>query len=213
MKKAFLFITVICFFGTSTIHAQTNQGKFIIGTSSTISLAGSSQNFMNLGFTSSKSKSDDYTSDSDKSTNFNLQPKAGYFVIDNLVTGLDITWIYGGSKSSEYDYKYSQTLIAFGPFVRYYIPAGSILPFFEIDGTLGTLIEKNDFTGSEDKDKSRVLSFSAKAGAAIPLGDVVLFEMMMLYNTASIKPKEDNNNNSRNVWNTFGINFGFIVLL
>lgn len=214
MKKATFGIILLCIFSLSSINAQTDQGKFLLGSSTSIGFWGSSNEFMNIGFTSTKSKSDNYTDDdADKQINLNLQPKFGYFATDNLAVGLDLIVYFSHYKSGGTDSKTNSTLLLAGPFVKYYIPAGSVKPFFEASGAMGGIFSKYEYSGDEEKDKSRAISTTARAGIAIPIGEVVLFETSIFYNYMNLKDTEDNDENYREIYNTFGVNIGFIILL
>lgn len=214
MKKVILCILVSCLAALSSINAQTSQGKFLVGSSTTIGFLGTTNEFMNLGFTTEKSKDDDNADENPvKMINFNLQPKAGYFVMDNLAVGLDVFLYYQRYKSEDSDSKSRSTVFIAGPFVRYYSSTGVVRPFFEATGSMGKLINKDDYPWGEDKYTERVISASGRAGIAVSLGERVLFETSFLYNYMNMKPTENNDNNHRAIYNTFGINIGFIVLL
>ena len=207
---------IACFIFSSASMAQTDQGKFLVGVSSTLSLAGTGSSLMSLGFSTMKYKSDsdDFEErDPDKETSFNLLPKVGYFVIDNLAVGLDIGIGYSNTKSGESGYKYETTMFSVGPFIRYYFQTKSVLPFIEADASFGGLHSKNQSHNSTSKDKYSVITFGGGLGIAVPIGNRVTFDVMAGYNSLTVKDKEDNEDNDRMVYGTFGVNFGFIVLL
>ena len=58
--------------------------------------------------------------------------KLGFFVIDNLVLGLDLNIALSTVKYGGDNYESSQNLFSAGPFIRYYIPTSKVLPFFEL---------------------------------------------------------------------------------
>jgi hypothetical protein len=220
MKKITLLTVVILTISLGFLNAQTNQGKVLLGVSSTLSLAGTGTDLMNLGYSSVKYKSDAdgfEESDPDKMTSINLLPKVGYFVIDNLALGLDVNIALSTTKDGENSDKYSQTLLSVGPFIRYYIPTSKVLPFFEINGSFGSINNKSDYrdnTNWEDEEyKSSVMSIGGGIGIAAPLSDRVIFDVLVGYNSLTVKDKEDNDDNDRTVIGTLGLKIGFTVLL
>lgn len=206
----------------SMVKSQTNQGKILLGVSSFMSFTGNGSNLMSFGFTSSKTKSDQVgfiESDPDKTFSFNLSPKIGYFITNNLAFGLDITTGYSKNenKSTYYDNTSSGTMICVGPFARYYISAGKVSPFFEVGGTLGRFNSKftDTYMGNTttSESKSNILGIGGGVGIAAPLGERVTFDVVLDYNTFTVKAKNDNPNNTREIDNTFGLKLGFVVLL
>jgi hypothetical protein len=202
------------------LNAQTNQGKVLVGVSSTFSLIGTSTDLMNLGYSSMNFKSDAdgfKESDPDKMTNINLLPKVGYFVVDNLALGLDVNIALSSTKYGEDSNKYSQTLLSAGPFVRYYIPSSKVLPFIEINSSFGAINMKYDYNDNsirEDvEDKISIMSIGGGVGLAAPLGERVTFDVLAGYNSLSLKDKEDNEDNDRWVIGTLGLKVGFTIFL
>lgn len=94
----FMLIVITC----HTTQAQFNQGRILLGG--------------NVNFFSMKDETvqTGLPNRSSNSTQFQLSPNVGYFIIDNLAVGADValSTVSGGSSST--------TLLA-GPFVRYYI--------------------------------------------------------------------------------------------
>jgi len=220
MKKITLFTVLMLIISIGLLNAQTNQGKVLLGVSSSLSLAGTGSDLMNLGYSSLKYKSDAdgfEESNSDKMTSINLLPKVGYFVVDNFAIGLDLNIALSSTKDGEDDDKYSQTLLSVGPFVRYYIPTTKVLPYFEINGSFGAINNKYDYsdnTNWEDEEyKSSVMSIGGGIGLAAPLGERVMFDVLAGYNSLTVKDKEDNDDNDRTVIGTLGLKIGFTILL
>ena len=197
------------------LNAQTQKGNFIIGDlyrpgkSFTFGPTGSP---MNIAFGSSISKSDE-TEDSSptKHLNFNLMPKAGYFVANNLVLGIDLT--LSSERQKEDDYQYTVGTLGAGPFVRYYIPMDKVLPFFELNGSLGRVKTKYSSDQYEDEYTSSLNSIGGGAGLAILLGRIVTFDMLAGYSRMIMKDKDDNADNWRDIYNSVGLKFGFTIIL
>ena len=217
MKKAILLFILIGFCFPPTSKAQMNQGKVLIGLSSRMGvyslISSTSTDIFSLGFSSIKSKSDaaDFEEDpADKMSSINFQPKIGIFVIDNLALGLDFSLATFKYKEESDDDETTISTFGVGPFIRYYLPAEKIAPFFEANAVFGSRKYKWD---PSDEDKSSLFAIGGGAGVAVPLGDKVTFDLLIGYNSYEEKDKEDNEDNFRTVTGTFGIKFGFIVFI
>ena len=197
------------------VKSQIGQGKILVGVSSMMPLLGTGNNFLSVGYSTLKQKSNAtgyVEQDPTKNLNIYLNPKLGYFIANNFAFGLDIFTMFSNSKDDSYTS--SATLLSGGPFVRYYFPANNVLPFLEVGGTLGTVNSKSEYsTYGESKSTSNLFSFGGGVGIAAPLGERVTFDFLVGYHSLTIKDKDDNPDNEREVYGTIGINFGFIVLL
>ncbi len=221
MKKL-LVLTLFTAFLFNKLTAQTEQGGTIIGISSSFGLLNLENGSSLSGFSFSRIKlKSDVTGfdpgEPDKQTRFNLTPRIGYFVIDNLSVGLDITLSTTVNKSGDIDLKESNNFLLAGPFVRYYIPTDKVFPFVEVSGALGGLTSKTEgsdsFFNEDREDKSSLRTILGGAGMAVPLGDKVLFDFMVGYSSLFVKQREDNPENFRTLINSFGFRFGFAVVL
>jgi hypothetical protein len=165
MKKIIVAVSALVL-GT-TAMAQTDQGGWMFG-------AGS-----NLGFTSSKADNDQEDSQSD----LNLDARAGYFVIDNLAAGLDIS--FASSKLG--DASDSQVLV--GPYVRYYLP---MKVFGEVNFGIGSSKSEVDYgapLGTVEV-KYGTTALGIGVGYAAFLNDNISIEPMVRYAMTSSKPDE-----------------------
>lgn len=219
MKKDLFLITSVCFFSISILNAQFDQGKILLGISSSSNLfslyedySGGTSNFMHIGFSTMKWKSNSYEDESEKFRTFNLSPRVGYNIVNNLAGGFDIHFSIMGYGTG--DEKASTTMLGFGPFLRYYMPLEKIAPFFELGGSLGSLRNKYTNWNNEDiTDKLSISSFMGGIGFAVPIGEMVKFDILGGYLSTIAKDKEDNPDNERMVLNTLGIKFGFLIFL
>jgi len=208
MKKP-SFLTIGLFaISIGFLNAQTNQGKLILSLSSDI---------FGLGFTTLKTISDTNGSEeASESFNVNLSPKIGYFLIDNLAIGLDLGVGLQTGNNGTY-HKYTSTSLSAGPFVRYYIPALKVLPFFELGGSVGMMNTKFiniDNTYGEDRvDKTGIINYGGGIGLAAPLGERVMVDVLAGYHSSSVKFSEDNENNERLISGILGLDIGFVILL
>ena len=216
MKKTTIIICICLFVIQLNLKSQTSQGKILLGVSSTLSIAGTGSNLMSIGYSSVSHKSDasGYIEPKQtKNTSINFLPKLGYFVINNLALGLDLSIAYSGSQKDGSDIESSNTILSAGPFLRYYVPTSKCYPFLELGGAYGSVTSKYDSGSYTDERTSSLLSVGGGAGVAFPLGDKVMFDLMLGYNTLTVKNTKDNKNNERTVYGTFGLEVGFVVLL
>ncbi len=220
MKKIVLFTVILLAISFRLLNAQTNQGKVIIGVSSTLSLTGTGSDLMTIGYSTIKQKSDadGYDEpDPNKRTSINFLPKVGYFIVDYLAIGIDLNIAFSTEKKGYDNSKYSRTLFSAGPFVRFYIPTSKVSPFFEIKGSFGMINNKYDYSNNSNSQdvefKSNVMSFGGGIGLAVPLGKKVAFEVSGGYNSLTVRDKEDNDDNERTVIGTLGLKIGFSILL
>lgn len=217
MKRIALLMIALGVLNLSKTEAQTQQGKIMVGVSSGLSLVGTGSSLMSFGFNTNKhtvSYNGYSSTTTEKSTSFNLFPKVGYFVIDNLAVGVDFTYVYNKTEmGSSNNTTWTTTIIGVGPFARFYLPSGKVLPFFEASGLLGFGDDKStsNYSGSSSDSKLNIVGFFGGAGIAAPLGEKVTFDVLVGYNTATQKYKDSPNEKSVN--NTIGLKLGFTVHL
>lgn len=211
MKKLIYSIVAICLLFPVMTLAQTEKGKALVGVSSRIGLpffgVSTGPDFMSLGFGTIKFKSDNHEdSESDKITGFNLTPRVGYFFANNFVTGLDLNLSFWSEKYGDSD-RSNATVFSTGPFARLYFPTGKVKPFVEGYTYFGIY-------NSDDWDiKMSNNNFGGELGIAVPVGDKAAFDIGLVYNSNTLKDKEDNEDNYRTVVGTFGLRFSFVFLL
>jgi hypothetical protein len=208
MKKNLLLIAVILIFSFQ-LDAQFDKGKILTGLTSTVGIGHGETDLLNLGLTSYKVKYGGASYDMDKTFSFNLLPRAGYFVIDNLVVGLDLLVSMRSEKSDDGDDKESESTLAIGPFVRYYYPLEKIYPFAEVNVGVGTWKEKWS-NGSEGEYNEGLMIFGFGLGAAAPLTEKVMIDALIGYSSQTWKDKEDD---TKWIYGTIGLRIGFIILL
>jgi hypothetical protein len=216
MKKVALFLLALFICSAQLLQAQANDGKVLLGlTTYAMGMpVPSSGNLMSLGFGNTKYKSDAGDEDGDKTTNFNLLPKVGYFINDNLAAGLEFMFIHTSDKGpDEGDGKYNESVFVAGPFGRYYFPVGNIHLFAEAEVGVGSYREKLNGTDYDYDDKYNLFIIGGGLGLAAPVGNKAAFDLIIGYNSATSKAAEDNENNARMVTGGIGIKLGFILLL
>ncbi|MEQ9465854.1 MAG: hypothetical protein RLN88_00500 [Ekhidna sp.] len=171
MKKSLLTVTLVAFFGV--VHAQIEKGGWLIGPNS------------NLGFSSTS-----FDGSGDNVTSFNIGGKAGYFLIDNLVAGVNV----GFSSVKQGDSKSTSTQI--GPFARYYVSG-----IFFLGASFSAASSKLDSGIGEAKITYNVLAF--EGGYPIWIVDNIAIEPALNYTMSSGDDIIDRN--------TFGLNIGFTL--
>lgn len=212
MKKRALIATLAILIANSTILiAQTTRGKFLLGELSYIEFLGNGViGSTNIGYTTFQIKSDgDSNADSkEKMFAMNIAPRVGYFVIDNFAVGLNVFLATESHKASNS----SSAFFAVGPFVRYYISTKKVLPFAEVNYSMGSRTYKSGSDGSEFT-KFAIQLYGAGLGLAVPIGEKVTFDALAGYHTYVNKNKVDNDNNERLHAGTIGLKLGFTVYL
>lgn len=147
MKKSLLLVLVLAS-AFHTADAQFNRGRLLAGGS--------------LGFSSQKTN--------DISTNsFSFQPNVGFFVVDNLAIGADLSisiFSFENGKTQSF---------SFDPFVRYYLKPGI---FGEGSIGFGKVKIENDQIGSSD---NSLFNWSVGVGYAWFLNDHVALEPVIRY--------------------------------
>ncbi|TVP46243.1 MAG: hypothetical protein EA341_13975 [Mongoliibacter sp.] len=210
MKK----LNILCFFlliSFSTL-AQTEKGRFLIGAGTNLGLSESS-GMMNLSFSRQKTFIDDGLSGQTNSNNIFIAPKAGYFIFDNLVAGLDLALGSGRGTSTidaaSQNLDSKSSLFSVGPFVRYYFPSGKVLPFVEANSLFGNRnIEISGFTSSENR--QNFTAIGGGLGLAFLLGKRSSIDLVLNYTSNSINTESEDYTDREN---TLGIKIGFTMFL
>ena len=199
MKKA-MSLSVLILFASLALNAQISKNRSMMGVSTSLSYANFGSDLMNLGFITSK---EDGSDSEVKTTVFNLLPKFGYFVADNLALGLNAAIaIYSQNYSGD---KSTNTALGIGPFARYYFPGTKVMPFLEATSMFGSV----KYSG--DSNKTKTSSYGAGAGLAVKIGEKVTFDMLAGYNHLTYK-ESAGQDEYKSTQGTIGFKFGFVVL-
>lgn len=211
MKRIALVVAVLCLLASNSA-AQLEKGSIMAGVSSAVAMGGSwGSGLMSLGFNTTKYKIGSDPAEAEyKTTSYNLLPKGGYFVIDNLVAGLEVVITGYTEKDVEDDDKWGESLIGAGPYVRYYYPLDKIYPFAEAEFLFGSY--KDSYT--DDEYKAGVMMYGISLGAAVPLGSMVTVDILAGYYSASYNYKEEFEGETfKEICGGFGIKVGVSVYL
>jgi hypothetical protein len=176
MKKLLLGILLIGF--TITGNAQTGKGRVLVGGEVSFDLA---NNKTDVGGT---------VSTDGKTTSILFAPKFGYFFMDRLVAGAEITFQSetfkpdGGGGDDKFN------ALAFGPFVKYYLDNG----VFGM-GSFGIGSAKTEFPtgqGTTNTTKYGISAWRLGVGYAAFLNDNISVEPMLSYGGDRLKNKDAN---------------------
>jgi len=197
---------------------QLEKGNILLGVTSTAVIEGSwGSDLMSLGLMRTKytSGSDSFNDQNERS--FGLIPKGGYFIIDNLSAGLEVMFTRFSRQHVDSEGKVTMTSFAAGPWVRYYYPLEKVYPFAELEVLGGTCVEKYPTSGPEPEvDRYSLFSFGLFVGVAVPLADVVTFDILAGYSRGvwgSTEWYEGEEMDLREVYSGPVIRMGFTVFL
>ena len=183
-------------------NAQIEKGSIFLGTST--SITGSNYDMIlgtsnSIGFASSTLKGDGYE---EEYSVFNFSPKLGYFITNNFVLGANMKfWV---QKEDEY----KTSITAIGPFARYYITNGKIVPFVEAEATFGNYKDTWDNSYSDGESKNKLSTLSVGCGLAFFVNKFISVDCLVGYKTISIKDS-DSTDDDKMTLNNFGVVIGF----
>ena len=213
MKKITLLLVLFCIVAFSAMsQTQLEKGKLFLGVTSTIALGGSEgSELFGFGFITEKYKYGSGPAEAEyKQFVYNILPKAGYFIIDNLVAGLEV--VVTGNKWTDIDDDdaYKESTLGIGPFVRYYYPLEKIYPFAEVEAIFGSCRE----SWIDEVDKDPMFMFGINLGASLPLGDRVTFDGSLGYSRTTYSwEDEEASVDNKDIFGGIGFRFGFSVYL
>lgn len=191
MKKL-LVTSAIAFF--SSVYAQTEKGSWVVSGKTS------------LGFTSTKTHYDTNTQNTDltKVSSFSIAPSAGYFVINNLAVGIELSFL--STKTVGYltdpDYKAIKTNMGVMPTATYYFTTGSSFrPYLSAGAGYSSTTSKY---GSSSRLKTNGYIFGGKAGFIYFLNPTAALDLGIGYNKI-----QEKTSNTTHTDTTFGANVGF----
>jgi len=209
MKKLTL---IACLAFATTINAQnepseapTSKGNWIIGGAT------------NIGFSSQKitTKSGDYSVDGQKSTNFNINPTVGYFVIDNLAVGLNLGYEvekYDEYRSIDQRFKVTNTTFTAMPSLTYFFDADSkAFPYISAGAGYAVTNAKTD---TYEPYKINYFVWGAKAGLAYFITPSIGIDLGLSYQQLSTTFNETNGSpENKVIFKNLGASIGFNFVL
>jgi hypothetical protein len=207
MKKG--IIVMMLMLSGLTGFAQTEKGNFLLSAGTSIGL-GDSDGLMGLAFSNSKIEFEDGEISEFRVNNFYLSTKAGFFLIDNLAGGLDLSMSFssGSTEAAGLNFDSNTNFFGVGPFLRYYLGNGKIIPFAEVNTLFGSRNENSQGAGTDSESKFSVSNIGGGLGIAIFLGERSALDLVASYNSTKLKDTEDAFNSTQN---TLGLKIGFTV--
>ncbi|MBC8754781.1 porin family protein [Kordia sp. YSTF-M3] len=194
MKKLLLFVAIA--FLSYTVNAQTEKGKWVISGSTSISYATTN---LTLEFDGEE------ISDDTKGSIFSLTPSVGYFVINNLAVGLDLSFASANNDNGTTDVTTSSFSSILGG--TYYFEAGD--KFKPFVGLGAGLISTS--SGDDDSLKSNGLALRGKGGLAYFVNQSLSIDFSVLYLNTNQKNKENSDLVSKN--SSIAVGLGFSLFL
>lgn len=173
MKKVLLSAFAVMAFGAVSAQETTTEGGFSQGD---IFISGS------VGYGSDK------TGDA-KETTFNVSPKAGYFVTNNIAVGLSVA--YTNTKDDTDGSEVTTNSFGVGAFGRYYFTPANKFSFFGQLG-VGYQTDKTEVEGVDGEFKTNGFNVGVAPGVSYFLSKNIALEAtfgILGYNTS--KPDAD----------------------
>jgi opacity protein-like surface antigen len=178
MKK--IYFTAVLMVLAMAGFSQTEKGSWLLGG--------------NISYTSTKETE---TGNSSSVSVFTLNPKIGFFPVNNFAVILNTNYITESSGN------FSDHNLLIGPAVRYYFPGLESVRLF-----VGTGV---GFGSTSDTHST---AYQFEAGPSFFLTRAVALEMNINYQSSSTKYNEaDSQYNSNYTQSQFGVGFGFIIYL
>ena len=163
-------------------YGQTDQGKVTLGLTS------------NLSFSSLKAEESD-----DPTNTFFVNPKIGYFLINDLSVG---TIVMISSRTTG---DFEERGLSIGPFARYYFLEEKIRPFLQAEYLFGS----TDESGGNNEFKSRTETFILSGGAAFFINKYIAFDAQLSYFTGNVNQEVEFSIDNDFNFSGFGFEVGF----
>ncbi|TVZ52545.1 outer membrane protein [Dokdonia sp. Hel_I_53] len=193
----------------------TRKGRLLLGASTNGGL--------NFSKTSYEFEGETFSERENRS--FVLNGSVGYFIIDNLVGGVQLGYSISKNESKTGGIESSGSYINLGPFATYYFDLGNnrIRPYVDIAVLFGSIktetsnpyIEPsyNDPTIIQDNEfKQQSFEWNVGAGAAFFLNDTISINVEAVYSNRSIKDPDDESD-SKYKFSNIGLNGGLSIFL
>lgn len=177
-------------------NAQIEKGKIYVGGKT------------NLSFTS-MTVTPEYDGESDddlkmKTQSFEFSPEVGYFIMDGLAVGLNLSYETAKAKVGDGDWSDPAKSMGVAAFGKYYMGSGNIKPF-----GMARLGFMSSADSDDDADKFSGLAFGAAVGGAYFLNESVALELGVGYDYAKMKNKDDDKSALKA--GQLGVNIGVVV--
>ncbi len=196
MKNSILYTGILFVLFSFLVQGQTSKGSWLI--------AGTSNFRVSSGISSVRS--DTSNGMSDDFINIIFSPQVGYFLVDDLVCGLQTSLLYNDRESGDNDI--TTVAASIGPFVRYYFSntSNNIRPIIQSSANYGYM---ESF--GLDSYNTKMYSFQLGGGLAIFLKESISIDFTIEYILVSEIP--DDTTDLRLISNGLSGGFGVSVLL
>ncbi|MBW6537704.1 MAG: outer membrane beta-barrel protein [Mariniphaga sp.] len=202
MKSIVTLALLIVLF--STVTAQTEKGKFLLGGSSNFTAT----------FLKSQTETENYESDPVSASTIEFSPQFGYFVVNGLAIGLDVPISFSTEKDDGDKFKTSTWLV--GPFVRSYLGGQNVKPFLQASIGFGKSKYDSNYEYihyPDDITKFDLFGYEAGGGISMFINQHVAFDVAVGYASVRSKFKNVYKENAKTTVSGFGASFGLIVVL
>lgn len=175
MKKQSIFLTAVMMLIASVAWAQfTDQGNFLFGSTIGFSTADSK-----ISLESSTGMNE---SENPVSTQFNIAPRVGYFLLQDFSLGIGLDYTLNTIREPNEDKRDDSNLL-FGPYARYYFQVGNNTAFFaEANFGYGTSSDNQTIGEGRERISSNIFAVGAGPGITIISSGGVGLEAMFKYN-------------------------------
>ena len=174
VRFAFLFGVLL---SSALLSAQVlDQGNFLIGSTIGLSVAESNVKL--------QASSQNEEGDGPSSSQFNLAPNVGYFVVDQFALGIGMDYTFSAIKEPSEDRNEDSNLL-FGPFLRYYVPVGDDMAvFLQTDFGFGNATDDQMISGERQRISSNIFALGVGPGFTIFSNSAIGIEALFKYNFA-----------------------------
>jgi hypothetical protein len=175
-KRLYFFLPALLL--ACGLNAQFMQGgDFLFG--STIGFSATSSSITQQGGITADKKP--------RSTQINLNPSIGYFLMDDFALGIGMDYTYSFQRDASNNRRTDSDFL-FGPFVRYYVPVHEDMAFFGVfDFGFGNSSNENLLSGGNESVSSNIIAVGVGPGFTILSSNFIGLEAIFKYNFARSK--------------------------
>ena len=189
MKKTLLIVAGL--FCAVFANAQTEKGNMIVGGD------------VSMDFATNKAESGGTSVDVGKTTSIEVSPQFGYFVMDRLAIGAELSYQNETFKPDGGGNDDTFSLVALGPFAKYYLENG-------LFGQLNVGFGSAKFDNGVNETKYSASAWRLGLGYAAFLNEHIAVEPMLSYGSDVLKNKDTD---VKSIDNSFRISVGFTIFL
>jgi len=177
MKTSYVLGIVALVFSLTQLSAQVmSQGNFMIGASLGFSVAESNVTLQS-GVGNEKGQGP-------SSSQFNIAPNIGYFIVDDFALGIGMDYTYNSIQNPTEEKKDGSNLL-FGPFMRYYFPVDEDIAIFLVTNFgFGNSSNTQEIAGQPQNIQSNIFAVGVGPGLTIISGSAIGLEAILKYNYA-----------------------------